>query len=108
VLFDLHAQAAVWAGLSGTGDAPVETVQGHGGGSSGQPHAPRDLGNGSDARVLALVHRHEEDALVVADIDGQRHRHVRENDAVLERDQQQIGQETLLVRWFNRCTYFND
>ena len=96
MLFDLDPQAAVGARVGGSGDASVEAVQGDGGAASGQAHPSRDLGDGSDPRVLALVHRHEEHALVIPDVDGQRHRHVREDDAVLERDQQQVGQETLL------------
>ena len=53
---------------------------------------PVDLGDGADACVLALVHGHEEHALVVADVDGQGDRHVREDDAVFQGDQQQIRQ----------------
>ena len=91
-LLDLDAQPSVGAGVGGAGDAAVQAGEGDRAAAAGEAHALGDLGDGPDARVLALVHRHEEHALVVADVDGQRHRHVREDDAVLERDQQQIGQ----------------
>ena len=70
-----------------------------------EAHRPRDLGDGADLGVLALVHGHEEDALGLADLDRQRHRHVREDHAVLERDQEQIRHVCIS---FNRHTYFND
>ena len=48
-----------------------------------------DLGDGADLGVLAVVDGHEQHALLVADVDGQGHGHVREDDDVLERDEQE-------------------
>ena len=90
LLVDLDAQASVGPRRRGARDAAVQPLQGHRVPAAGQPQATRHLGDGADAGVLALVHRHEEHTLLVARLDRERHRHVREDDAVLERDQQQI------------------
>ena len=64
---------------------PVEL---DGAAAAGQPDLVADLGDGADLRVRVLVARHEQHALLVADVHGQRDAHVREHDDVLERDQQ--------------------
>ena len=54
-----------------------------------------DLACGLDHTTVAVhlrMLRDEEDPLGLSDLHGQRHCHVREDDAVLERDQQQIRQ----------------
>jgi hypothetical protein len=68
----------------------MEAGNGDGAAAAREPHDSGDLGHGPDLRVLALVRRHEKDALVVTDVHGQRHRHVGEDDVVLQGDQQKI------------------
>jgi hypothetical protein len=105
-LLDLDAQAAVGACLRRAGDPAVETGEGRGLRAAGKPDDARRLGDGADVRVRPVVHRHEEDALAFGDVDGQRHRHVREDDRLLEGDQQELVQRVLLH--FSHCRYFND
>ena len=50
-----------------------------------------DLGDRADVRVGALVSRDEQHALLVPDVHGERDAHVREDDDVLERDEQKCG-----------------
>ena len=53
-------------------------------------HALADFGDGADLRVLTLVPRHEQHALLIlADVDGDGDVHVREDDEVVERYEQQ-------------------
>jgi hypothetical protein len=56
-------------------------------GSARQPHPVEHLRDGADLRVRAVVLRDEQHALLVADVDGQRHVHVREDDCVFHRDE---------------------
>ena len=63
-------------GLGGAGDAAVEPFERDGGRAAGQPDAVGHVGDGADVGVLALVLGHEQDALLVADVDRQRHVHV--------------------------------
>ena len=81
----------------------MEAVQRHGVAAAGEPHLVRDLGHGSDLGVLAVVLRHEEHALLVADVDRQRHAHVGEDDDVVERHEQELahGVFTLLGKVFS-------
>ena len=87
---DLDAQPAVGAGVGCARDPAVQSGQGDRAAAARQPHRPGHLGDGADGGVLAVAYRDEEDPLGLADLDGQRDRHVGEDDAVLERDQQQI------------------
>ena len=68
-----------------------------------QPDPVADLGDRSDGRVAALVLRHEQHALGVADVDRQRHRHVREDDGVFQRDQQK-GAQGVVSPTLGSCT----
>ena len=95
-LLDLHPQAPVGLRVGGAGHASVQAGQADGCAAARDADELRHLGHRADLRVLAFVHRHEEDAFSVADVDGQGDRHVREDDAVLQRDQQQIRQKSLL------------
>jgi hypothetical protein len=45
------------------------------------------LGHGSDLRVLLLMLRNEQNALLVADVDRQRDGHAGEDDGVFEGDE---------------------
>ena len=50
-----------------------------------------DLGDGADARVLAVVPRHEQDALLTRNVDRERHVHVGEDNDVVQWDEQQLA-----------------
>jgi hypothetical protein len=56
--------------------------------AAGQPDALGDAGDRAHARVLALMARHEQDPLLVAGVDGQRDVHGREDDRVVQGDEQ--------------------
>ena len=90
-LLDLDEQPALRVGLGRAGDTAVQAFDRDGDGAAGQPDAVGHARDGADCRVLALVLRHEQDAILVADVDRQRHVHVREDDDVVERDEQQLG-----------------
>ena len=86
-LLDLDAQAAVGQRLGGAGDAAVQA-------RSATARAPpgRRTRSATSATVptvgeLLLVPGHEQDALLLADIHGERERHARKDDGVVERDQ---------------------
>ena len=61
----------------------------HGAPAAGQADVVLDLGDGADLEELVLVAGDEHDALVVADVHGERDPHVGEHDGVVERDQPQ-------------------
>jgi hypothetical protein len=89
VVLDLNVELAVGRGRGGAGDAAVQAGQDDGVAAAGQAHAVAHVGDGADVGERALVARDEQDALLLADVYGQRHRHRREDDDVLEGDQQQ-------------------
>ena len=89
-LLDLDEQAPLRIGLRRSRDAAVQPLDRDGGGAARQPDAVGHAGDGADRGVLALVLRHEQHAVLVADLDGQRHVHVGEDDDVVERDEQQL------------------
>jgi hypothetical protein len=66
------------------------------------------LGHGADARVPALVHGHEQDALVVADVEAQGDGHVREDDVVVQWNQQQFAQVQSFRRSSRVDSSFNE
>ena len=90
-LVDLDAQLAFGAGLGGADQRAVLARERDGVAAAGQAQAIGDLGDRADVEKLVLVARHQHDALVIADVLGQRDPHVREHDRVLERDQSQHG-----------------
>ena len=47
------------------------------------------LGDGADGGVLAVMARHEQDALLPAGVDGEGDVHGGEDDGVVERDEEQ-------------------
>ena len=85
-------------GVGGAGDAAVQAGQHDRVPAAGQAHVLADVGDGADVRELVLVARDEQDTLLVADVDRQRQRHRREDDDVLEGDQQQSAHGSLSVR----------
>ena len=88
-LVDLDAQLAFGAGLGGADQRAVLAGDRDGMAAAGQPQLLGDLGDRADLEELVLVTRDEHDALVIADVDGQRDAHAGEHDRVLERDQAQ-------------------
>ena len=84
---DLDPQLAVGAGAGDAGDPAMQAGERGGGDAAWQAAAVDDLGDGADARVLAVMPGNYEDALGVADVGGHRGGHRGEEDAVVERDQ---------------------
>jgi hypothetical protein len=78
--------------VGGADDAAMEAFQGNGAHATTHPDAIGDLGNSADSRVFALVTRHEHDAVLVPDVNRKGDVHAGEDDRVLQRDEQQIGQ----------------
>jgi hypothetical protein len=66
----------------------VQALDRDGDGAAGQADAVGHACDGAHCGVFAVVLRHEQDAIFVADVDRQRHVHVREDDNVVERDEQ--------------------
>jgi hypothetical protein len=95
-LVDLRAEAAERVGVGGADDAAVQAGQRDGPRAAGKADAVGDLGDGAHLRVLVVVPRYEQDALLVADVHRQRDGHAREHHGVLERDEQQFGQRFTL------------
>ena len=93
VILDLDEETSLGVGLGGACDAPEEAFEGHGDSAAGQLHAVGDARDRADGRVLPVVLRHEQDTILVADVDGQRHVHVREDDDVFEWDEQQLAHD---------------
>ena len=89
VLLDLDAQAAGVVGVRGAGDAAGDARERDGAAAAGQADAVGDLGDRADLGELAVVAGIEQDALLVADVDGERDVHGREDDGVVERDEKQ-------------------
>jgi hypothetical protein len=90
-LLDLGAQPAEGVAVGGADDAAVQALEGDRTAPAGDADAVADFGDGADGGVLALVPRHEDHAIFVADVDGEGHVHAREDDGVLQRYEQQIG-----------------
>ena len=84
MLGHLDAQAAAGIGVGGAGDAAGDAGEGHGAAAAGEAHLVGDLGDRADLGELALVTRDEQDARLVADVDGQRDVHRGEDDGVVE------------------------
>ena len=56
------------------------------------------LGDGADGGVFVLVNGREENLLLAARVDGQRDRHVGEDDVVFQRDEQHLAQAESPIR----------
>ena len=81
--------------MRGADDAAVQSFERDGVRAARQANAVADLGHGADGGVFVLVPRHEQDAGLVADVDGEGDVHAGEHDGVLERYEQQVGQSNL-------------
>ena len=87
----LDAQAAEVVGVRRAGDAAGDAGELHGARAAGQADAVGHLGDGADLGELAVMARDEQDALLVADVDGKRHVHGGEDHGVVQRDENQRG-----------------
>ncbi len=90
-LLDLDAQRPAGIGLRRPDDRAMHPVQLDGAAAARQADLGAHLGHGADLRVRALVARHEQNALLVADVHGQGDAHVREHDDVFEGDSRRVG-----------------
>ena len=102
LLGDLDAQAAAGVGVRGAGDAARDALEHRAAGAAGEADALGDAGDGADRGVLALVARDEQDALLVAGVDRQGDVHRREDDGVVERDEEKREPWSTFA-WFNYC-----
>ena len=84
--------------MGGADDGAVQAGQGDGAAAAGEADALVDLGDGADLRVLLLVLGHEQHAGLVAGVDRQRDGHAREDDGVLERDEQQVAHDRFTLQ----------
>ena len=90
-LLDIDAKPAEFIIAGGAGNAAHLAGEGNGASAAGQPHALSDARDRPDLRELRAVTGDEQNALVVADVHGERDVHSREHDRVVERDQQKLG-----------------
>jgi hypothetical protein len=89
VLGDVDDQAAAQVGLGRADDAAGDALQRGAAGAARQADGLRDADDGADRRVLAVVAGDEDDPLLVADVDGKGDVHRREDDGVVERDEEE-------------------
>jgi hypothetical protein len=83
-------QVAARGGVGGADRGAVERRERDRARAAGEPHALDDLGDHADAGELVAAAGHDRDAVVVGvDVDRQRYRHVREDDRVVDRHQQE-------------------
>ena len=90
-LLDLDAQSTGRVGVRRAGDAAHLAGKGDGTAAAGQPHALGYARDRADLGEVGAMARHEQDALVVADVHGQGHVHGREDDGVVQRDEKKLG-----------------
>jgi hypothetical protein len=83
-LLDVDAQLAAQAAAGRARDAAVEPHQLDRRRAAGQPHAVDDIGDGADLGEVAVVAGDQQDALLIAHVDRERHVHIREDDDVVE------------------------
>ena len=74
--------------MSGTDGRAMESLEGDGVAGATDADAVGDLGDGADGGVLALVPRHEHDAVLVADVHGEGDVHAGKDDGVFQRNEQ--------------------
>ena len=104
VLGDLGAQAAVGVGLGRAGDDAARlALERDATRAAGQADGVGDLGDRADLRVLPVVPGHEQDAVFAGGINRQVDVHRREDDGVVEGDEEELGHVKGLVSF--RCTH---
>ena len=97
-LLDLDAQTPEGIGVRRADHGAMQAGEGDGLAASGEADAIGNLGHGADLRVLVLVLRDEQDAILVACVDRQGDGHAREHHRVLERNEQQVAQNELTLQ----------
>ena len=88
VLDDLDAEAAGGIGVGGAGDAARDALEVRAAGAAGEADLLGDAGDRPDAGVFALMPRDEQHTVLVAGVDGEGDIHRREDDGVVERDEE--------------------
>jgi len=66
----------------------VQALERNGSGTTGKAHGVEHVHDRADRRVLVFVPRDEQHALLADDVDRQRDGHVREDNEVLQGDEQ--------------------
>ncbi len=104
-LGDLDVELAVRSGLGGADDAAGLSGELRAATAAGKADRLDDRGDRADGGVLALVAGDEDDALGVADVEGQRDVHRGQDDGVVERDEEICGRHASRGSFvdFNRC-----
>src|SRR5262245_18661994 len=87
----LDTEIAFPVGLRGPGHPARESAEHHRRCAARELQALEDLADHPDARIVGAVARHQEDPGIGADVDRERHLHVREDYGVVERDQAMVG-----------------
>ena len=105
LLLHFDAKPPLGVGVRGADHCAVQAGQGDGGGAAGQADAVGNLGHGADLRVLLLVPRHQENAILVAGVHRQRDGHAREHHGVLERDEQKVAHNQFTL---HSCTRYRN
>ena len=62
----------------------MEARQRDGDATAGEPHPFRDFSNDPDLRICVVPPGHQQDAVVAADVDWQRHRHARKHYGIVQ------------------------
>ena len=88
-LGDLDPEVPLRVGVRRAELGAVQAGEVHRPAAAGHADALADLGDRAHLRVLALVPRDEQHLLLVADVDGDRDVHVREDDEVVQRYEEQ-------------------
>jgi hypothetical protein len=94
----IDAQHAVGIGRGGAECRPMEPHQRYGEPAAGQPDALGHVSHDADLGVGVVVPGNEEDAVVGADVDGQRNRHARKHDCVVQGDDSKPVHSGTIVR----------
>jgi hypothetical protein len=85
-LLHLDPEPALGVRVGRAGDSAVQPNEIDGGDAARQAHTFCDLGDGADSCVLPVVPGHEQHAVLVGHVGGDRDGHIREDDVVVKRD----------------------
>ena len=75
----------------------MEAFERDGPGSAGQADGVADGGDGADGSMVPVVARYEQHLGLVTDVDRERDGHVREDDDVFQRNEQQLPHWRFLI-----------
>ena len=107
VLVDANLDAEGPGGVcvGGTRHSARDPLDGDGGAAPGDAHALDHVGNGADGRELTFGAGNQQDALLLPGLDGDRRRHAREQDGVVQRDKNQVFHGASFQIWHARNDY---